>query len=137
MGLIIKNIVRVPGIWLFGPRWVQLSKIWFMLLEYGYLVPNGCIHQNHHLCSRNVLICSLMGAIIKNIVHAPGIWLFSPKWMNLSRSSIMLLEYGYLVQNWCNYHKHCSCSWNMVIWSQMGAFIKIIICAPGMCLFAP
>ena len=61
MGAIIKNIGHAPAIWLFGPKWVHLSKSLFILLECGYLV--------------------LMGAIIKITVHPPGIWLFGPEWM--------------------------------------------------------
>ena len=33
----------------------------------------------------------------------------------------MLVECGYLVSDGCNYHEHCSCSLNMVIWSRMSA----------------
>ena len=49
----------------------------------------------------------------------------------------MLLGYGYLVPNGCNYEKHCACSWNMVIWSQLGASIKITIDAPRIWLHGP
>ena len=82
-------------------------------------------------------IWSQMGAIIKIIICAPGIWLFGPKLVQSSKTLFVFLEYGYLVPDGCNYQKHSSCSWNMVIWSQMGAFIKIIIRAPGMWLFGP
>ena len=58
MGAIIKNIGHAPAIWLFGPKWVNLSKSLFILLECGYLL--------------------LMGAIIKITIHPPGIWLFGP-----------------------------------------------------------
>ena len=84
-----------------------------------------------------MLIWSQMGAFVEIIIHAPGIWLFGPKWVHLSKSSFVLQECGYLVPNGCNYQKHSSCSWNMVIWSQMGAFVEIIIHAPGMWLFSP
>ena len=138
MGAIINNIVHAPGIWLFGPKLVQLSTTLFMLLEYGYLVPNWCNYQNHCSRSWNMVTRSQMTAIIKNIVHALGIWLFGVKWVQSSKSSFVLLESGYLVpEDGCNYQKHRSCFWNMVIWSQMCAFIKIIIHAPGMWLFGP
>ena len=84
-----------------------------------------------------MVIWSQMGAFVEIIIHAPGMWLFGPKWVRLSKTLFLFLEYGYLVPDGCNYQKYGSCSWNMVIWSQMGASIKIIICAPVMCLFAP
>ena len=137
IGAIIINIVHALGIWLFGPKWVHLSKSLFVLQECAYLLPNWCNYQKHSSCSWNMVIRSQMGAIIKNIVRAPGIWLFGPKWVGLSKTLFLILEYGYLAPDGCNHQKHSSCSWNMVIWSQMGAFIKIIIRAPGMWLFGP
>ena len=126
-----------------------------MLLEYGYLVQNWCNYQKHCSISRNMVIWFKIGAIIKNIVCAPGIWLFGPKWVHLSKSSFMLLECGNLVlmgaiikitihapkmwllgPNGRNYQNYRSSSWNMVIWSLMGAIIKIVVVhAPGIWLY--
>ena len=86
MGAFVEIIIHAPGMWLFGPLWVQLSTTLLVLLEYGHLVPNGCICRNHHSCSWNVVIWSQMGASIKNIVPVPGIWLFGPRWVQLSKT---------------------------------------------------
>jgi hypothetical protein len=82
MGAIISNIVPACGVWLFGPNLVQSSKTLFVLLEYGYLVPNECLFKSS-LCLWNVVIWSQMGAIISNIVPACGVWLFGPNLVHI------------------------------------------------------
>ena len=81
VGKVLHFFQKHLALWLFGPIWVQLSNLLFVLLEYGYLVPNGCsaiIKITVHAPGM-WLFWSLMGAIVKNIVHAAGIWLFGPK----------------------------------------------------------
>ena len=132
-------IILAPGIWLFGPKLVQLSKTLFVLLEYGYLVPDGCNHQNHSSCSWNMVIWSQMDEFVEILIHAPGMWLFGPIWVQLAKALFVLLEYGYLVPNGCSaiikITVHAPGMW--LFWSLMGAIIEIIVHAPGTWLYGP
>ena len=117
---------------LFGPKWVHSSRSSFMLLEYGWLVPNGCNYQTCHSWLHRPKCVQYR--------NHPRPWnmVFWSEKGAATESPYMLLEYGCLVLDFIkiifNTYRIC---WNMVIWSLTDAIIKNVVHAPGIWLFGP